>query len=106
MVDQTINLISGLTGTIITDMPQYAMKEEDVNDNLKNHYAKVKMLRGEIFEGKKKVTSGILFKSSQLGLDSNVLNFQERKERIVFDTSDLERLKAVEEHIMWKVAAL
>ena len=52
------------------------------------------------------MTSGILFKSSQLGLDSNVLNFQERKERIVFDTRELSRLEALEEYTMQKAATL
>ena len=51
------------------------------------------MLRGEILEGKKRLTAGLLFKASQLGLDSNVLNSQERKERIVFDSRELSRLK-------------
>ena len=53
------------------------------------------MLRGEIFEGKNRVTAGLLYKASQLGLDSNVLNPQDRKERIVFDTRELAQLKAV-----------
>ena len=64
------------------------------------------MLRGEIFEGKERVTSGILFKASQLGLDSNVLNSQERKERIVHDTRELAVLKAVKEYTMRKATAL
>ena len=77
---QTLNLTSGLAGTIITDMLQYALKEEGVNENLKKRYAGGKILRGEIFEGKKRV------KASQLVLDSNFLNLQEFKERIVYDT--------------------
>ena len=64
------------------------------------------MLRGEIFEGKNRVTAGLLFKSSQLGLNSNVLNSQERKERIVFDTRELAQLKAVKGYTMRKSAAL
>ena len=88
-----LNFTSGLAGKIITDLLQYAMKEEGVNENLKKRYAEGKMLRGEIFEGKKRVTSRLLFKASQLGLDSNVLNLQERKERIVFDTRELVQLK-------------
>ena len=48
----------------------------------------------------------LLFKSSQLGLDSNVLNSQEGKEIIVYDTRKLTRLKAVEEYPMRKSAAL
>ena len=52
------------------------------------------------------MTSGLLFKASQLSLDSNVLNSQERKERIVFDTRELARLKEVEEYTMRKAAAL
>ena len=64
-------------------MLQYALKEEGVNDNLKKRYAEGNILRGEIFEGKRRVTAGLLFKASQLGLDSNVLNLQELKERIV-----------------------
>ena len=67
-------------------MLQYALKEEGVNDNLKKRYAEGNILRGEIFEGKKRVTAGLLFKSCHLGLDSNVLNSQERKERILYDT--------------------
>ena len=43
---QTLNLTSGLVGTIITDMIQYALKEEGVNDNLKKRYAEGKILRG------------------------------------------------------------
>ena len=83
---QTINLASGSAGIIITDLLHYAMMEEGVNENLKNRYAEGKMLRGEIFEGKKRVTAGLLFKANQPGLDINVLNLQERKERIVFGT--------------------
>ena len=67
-----------VTGTIITDILQYALKEVGVSDNLKKRYEEGKILRGEIFEGKKRATSGLLFKASQLGLDSNVLNSQER----------------------------
>ena len=52
------------------------------------------------------MTAGLLFKASQLGLYSNVLNLQERKERIVFDTRELARLKALEEYTMRKSAAL
>ena len=52
------------------------------------------------------MTAGLLFKSSQLGLDSNVLNSQERKERIVYDTRELARLKASEEYTMQKATAL
>ena len=84
-VSQTLNLTSGSVGTIITDLLQYTMKEEGVNENIKERYAEGEMLRGEIFEGKKRVTAGILFKASQLGLDSNVINSQERKERTVFE---------------------
>ena len=43
------------------------------------------MLRGEIFEGKKRMIAGLLFKASQIGLHSNVLNSQEQKEIIVSD---------------------
>ena len=75
-VTQTLNLTSGSVGTIITDMLHYALKEEGVKDNLKNRYAEGKILQGEIFEGKKRVTAGLLFKASQIGLDSNVLNSQ------------------------------
>ena len=84
-VAQTLNLKFGLASTIITDLIQYAMKEEDVNDNLKKRYAECKIIWGEIFEDKNRVTAKLLFKASQLGLDSNVLNSQEQKERIVFD---------------------
>ena len=87
-------------------MLQYAMKEEDVHGNLKNRYAEGKILRGEIFEGKKRVTAGLLFKACQLGLDSNVLNSQERKEIIVYDTRELAWLKSVEEYTMQKATAL
>ena len=58
------------------------------------------------FEGKKRVTYRLLFKASQLGLDSNVLNLQERKEIIVFNTRELARLKAVEEYTTRKAATL
>ena len=105
-VAQTLNLKFGLASTIITDLIQYAMKEEDVNDNLKKRYAECKILRGEIFEGKNRVTAGLLFKASQLGLDSNVLNLQEQKERIVFDVRELVQLKALKEYTMRKAADL
>ena len=52
------------------------------------------------------MASGLLFEASQLGLNSNVLNLQERKEIIVFDTRELARLKALEEYTMRKAAAL
>ena len=61
-VDQTLNLTSGSAGTIITDLLQYAMKEEGVNENLKKRYAEGKILRGEIFEGKNRVTAGFSLK--------------------------------------------
>ena len=64
------------------------------------------MLLGENFEGKKRVTDRFIFKASQLGLDSNVLNLQEQKERIVFDTRDLARSKAVKEYTMQKATSL
>ena len=64
------------------------------------------MIREEIVVGKRRVTAGLLFKASQLGLGSNVLNFQERKEIIVFGTRELAWLKAVGEYTMWKAAAL
>ena len=43
-VAQTLNSTSGSAGTIITDLLQYAMKEEGVNDNLKKRSAEGKML--------------------------------------------------------------
>ena len=52
------------------------------------------------------MTAGLLFKASHLGLDSNVLNSHERKERIVLDTRELARLKALEEYTMQKAVAL
>ena len=105
-VAQMLNLKCGLAGTIITDLLQYAMKEEGVNKNLKKRFAEGKMFREEIVVGKRRVTAGLLFKASQLGLGSNVLNFQERKEIIVFGTRELAWLKAVGEYTMWKAAAL
>ena len=45
-VSQNLNLTSGSAGTIITDLLQYAMKEEGVNGNLKKRYAEGKILRG------------------------------------------------------------
>ena len=52
------------------------------------------------------MTAGLLFKESQLGLDSNLLNLQEQKEIIVFDTRELARLKAHEEYTIRNAAAL
>ena len=52
------------------------------------------------------MTAGLLFKASQLGLESNVLNSKERKERIVYDTRKLARLESVEEYTMRKAAAI
>ena len=52
------------------------------------------------------MTAEIIFKSSQLGLVSNALNFQEWKEIIVFDTRELARLKAFKEYTMQKAASL
>ena len=71
------------------------MKEGGINNNPKTCYAEGKILRGEILEGKKRVTARLLFKASQLGLDGNVINTKERKEMIVFDTRELARLKAL-----------
>ena len=48
-VAQTLNLKFGSAGTIITDLLQYDMKEEGVNDNLKKRYVEGKILQGEIF---------------------------------------------------------
>ena len=67
---------------------------------------KARFFRGETFEGRKKVTAGLLFKASQLSLASNVLNSQKRKERIVYDKRELARLKAVKEYTMRKDTAL
>ena len=52
------------------------------------------------------MTAGLLFKASQIGLDSDVLNLQEFKEIIVHDTRELARLKAVKEYTMRKATAL
>ena len=52
------------------------------------------------------MTAGLLFKASQLGLVSNMLNLQERKEIIVFDTRELMRLKSLKEYTMRKAADL
>ena len=101
-----LNLAFWFSGTIITDLLQYAMKEEGVNNNLKNIYAEGKILRGEMSEGNKRVTSRLIFKAYQIGLDSDLLNLQEQKERIVFDTRELSRFKAVLEYTMRKAAAL
>ena len=43
---------------------------------------------------------------SQLGLDIILINLQEQKEIIVFDTRELARLKALEEYTTRKAAAL
>ena len=43
-VAQTFNLKCGLAGTIITDLLQYVMKEEGVNENPKKRYAEGNML--------------------------------------------------------------
>ena len=43
-VAQTLNLTSGLAGTIITDILQYAIKEEGVNENIKKRYSEGKIL--------------------------------------------------------------
>ena len=43
-VSQTLNLTSGLAVTIITDLLQYSMNEEGVNENIKKRYAEGKML--------------------------------------------------------------
>ena len=43
-VSQTLNLKFGLAGTIITDLIQYNMKEEGVNDNIKKRYTEGKIL--------------------------------------------------------------
>ena len=45
-VAQTLNLKCGSAGTIITNLLQYAMKEEGVNNNLKKRYAEGNILRG------------------------------------------------------------
>ena len=52
------------------------------------------------------MTAGLLFKASQLGIGSNVLNLQERKEIIVFDTRELARLKSFELYTMQKASFL
>ena len=48
-VAQTLKLKYGSAGKIITDLIQYAMKEEGVIKNLKKRFAECKMLQGEIF---------------------------------------------------------
>ena len=48
----------------------------------------------------------LLFKASQLGLESNMLNLQERKEKTVLDTRELAWLKELKEYNMRKAAAL
>lgn len=82
------------------------MKEEGVNNNLKQRYAEGKKLRAELFEGKKRATAGLLFKASQLGLDNEVLNSQERKERLMSDLKELGKVKATEEYNTRKRRAL
>ena len=52
------------------------------------------------------MTVRLLFKSSQLGLASNVITSQERTDIILFDTRELARLKSVKEYTMRNFAAL
>ena len=52
-VTQTLNLTSGSAGTIITDMLQYALNEEGVNDNLKSVMKKARFFEEKYLKARR-----------------------------------------------------
>ena len=68
----SLNLASGLSGSIIMDLLQNALKDEKVTD-IGNS------LRYQVEESKKRMTAGIIFKCGQVVLDEKVLELVEEK---------------------------
>ena len=101
MIENTVNLRGGRPKRTTEDATSLLneRKRKALND-VKLKYNELKQRA----QGK-----GIVVKrgiASQLGLDSNVRNLQERKEILVFDKRGLSRLKAIEEYTMRKAAYL
>jgi hypothetical protein len=78
---KTLNLTSGYAGEFVTDMLQYAIKNERNTENLFNRYKEGKTLRESLAQqDNKRFTAGSLFKSNRVAIDSEVLEYMEEKE--------------------------
>ena len=77
----SLNLASGLSGSIIMDLLQNALKDEKVAENLMQKYKVGKSLRSQVDKAKKRMTTGIIFKFGQVVLDEKVLELVEEKEK-------------------------
>ena len=75
----SLNLISSLSRSILTDLLQNALKYEKVAENLMQQYKAGKSLRSQVEETKKIMTAVILFKCGQSVLDGKVLEIVEEK---------------------------
>ena len=76
----TLNLSIGISGSIVTDALQYAMKECSVHSNMDRRYTDGKTLQKQMEGSHKRMTAGKIFRSGKTGLDKEVLVLQEEKE--------------------------
>ena len=58
----TLNLTTGIAGTLLTDLLQDALKNEHVRNNLESRYNVGKTLRQHTEQSKQRMTAGFLFK--------------------------------------------
>jgi hypothetical protein len=75
-------LTSGYAGEFVTGMLQYAIKNKRNTENLFNRYKEGKTLRESLLaqQDNKQFTTGSLFKSNRVAIDSEVLEYMEEKE--------------------------
>jgi hypothetical protein len=73
---------SGFAGEFVTDMLQYAIKNEKNAENLNRRYEEGRTLRASLAEQEnKRFSAGSLFKANRVAIDSEVLEFMEEKEK-------------------------
>ena len=75
----SLNLASGIYGSIITDLLQNALKDEKFSDNLMQRYKVGKSLISQVEEANKITTAGIIFKFGQVVLDEKVMELVEEE---------------------------
>ena len=73
----SLNLVSSLSRSILTDLLQNALKYEKVAENLMQQYKAGKSLRSQVEEVKNRMSTGITFRCGQVVLDEKVLELVE-----------------------------
>ena len=103
----TLNLSYGFSGKILTDVMQYAMKNEKTTANLAKRYEEGKTLRDSLLsQSNKRLTAGSLFRSNRVALDSEVLEYLEEKEAESVRKNKNNLIKANKEFDTYQSAAL